>query len=123
MKFETIRQRKLADQIKKHVSAIIEQKIKDPRKGFITITHVRVSGDLRIAFVYFTSLGDDTQREGSQLALESAKNYIRSEMAPHLKLRFIPELRFFYDNSLDYSEHIESLLKQIKQDRQNKDED
>ncbi len=114
MKVETLRQRKLADQIKKYVSQIIDRKLKDPRKGFITITHVRVSGDLRIAFVYYTTLGDEKQKEQSQKALESAKNFIRNEMAPHLKVRYIPELRFFYDDSLDYSRHIEDILKQIK---------
>ena len=113
MKVETLRQRKLADQIKKYVSQIIDRKLKDPRKGFITITHVRVSGDLRIAFIYYTALGDDYQKEQSQKALESAKNFIRNEMAPHLKVRYIPELRFFYDESLDYSRHIEDILKQI----------
>jgi len=114
MKVETLRQRKLADQIKKYVSQIIDRKLKDPRKGFITVTHVRMSGDLRIAFVYYTTLGDENQKEQSQKALESAKNFIRNEMAPHLKIRYIPELRFFYDDSLDYSQHIEDILKQIK---------
>jgi ribosome-binding factor A len=69
MKRETIRQRKLADLIKKEVSTTLEYKLKDPRKGFITITQVKVSGDLRIAFVYYTVLGEEDQRKRSAEAL------------------------------------------------------
>ncbi len=123
MKKETIRQRKLADQIKKHVSQIIDRKIKDPRKGFVTVTHVRMSGDLRIASIYYTVLGDEEQKEQSNKALESAANFIKNELAPHLKVRFIPELRFFYDDSLDYSEHINDLLKKIHNDSDKDDQE
>ena len=122
MHTESIRQRKLADQIKEYVSQILDRKIKDPRKGFVTITHVRVSGDLRIASIYYTVLGDQEQRELTQAALESAKNFIRGEMAPHLNLRFIPELRFFYDETQEYSEHIEDLLRKIKHPQNQPDE-
>lgn len=113
MKMENIRQKKLADQIKKQVSQIINHKLKDPRKGFITITGVKISRDLRIASIYFTTLGEKEQRERSRETLDRGKNFIRSELALNLKLRFTPELRFFYDESLEYSEHIENLLKKI----------
>lgn len=113
MHTESIRQRKLADQIKSLVSVIIDRKLKDPRKGFITVTHVKVSGDLRIASIYFTTLGDQEAREKSMEALKSATNFIRGELAPHLKIRFIPELRFFYDETADYAQHIDSLIRKI----------
>ena len=113
MKTESIRQKKIADQIKNQIGQIIDRKLKDPRKGMITITHVKVTGDLRIANVYFTTLGDEEQRKKSQQTLESANHYLRNELSPFLKMRFTPELRFFYDESLDYSEHINKLLKQI----------
>ena len=122
MKSESIRQRKLADLIKKELSQIIDRKINDPRKGFITITNVKVSGDLRIASIYFTVLGDDEQIKQSQNALDSAKNFIRSELAPNIKLRYIPEIRFFYDQSFEYSQNIENLLKKIKSDQHEKDD-
>ncbi len=114
---ETVRQRKIGDQIKRQVSQILALKVKDPRKGMVTITHVKMSGDLRIASVYYTVMGGEKEKEQAHQMLESAKNFIRSEMAPHLKLRFIPELRFFYDDTLDYSMHIEELLKKIKQEK------
>ena len=113
MKTESIRQKKIADQIKNQIGQIIDRKLKDPRKGMITITHVKVTGDLRIANVYFTTLGDAEQRKKSQQTLESANHYLRNELSPFLKMRFTPELRFFYDESLDYSEHINKLIKQI----------
>ena len=117
MKRETIRQRKLADLIKKEVSTILEYKLKDPRKGFITITQVKVSGDLHIAFIYFTVLGEADQRIKSTEALEHSKNFIRGELSNILKMRFVPELRFFYDDSLDYSQHINDIIRQIKSDK------
>ncbi len=119
MHTESIRQRKIADQVKTLISQIIDRKLKDPRKGFVTITHVRMSGDLRIASIYYTVMGDDAQKELTAQALNRAKNFIRSELAPHLKLRFIPELRFFYDDTLDYSEHIEQLIQKVKSQEKN----
>ena len=122
MHTETIRQRKLADQIMHQVSLIIDRKLKDPRKGFVTVTHVKVTGDLRIANIYYTTLGDQEQRQRSQTALDHAKSFIRSEMAPQLSIRYIPELRFFYDESGDYSQHIESLLQKIKKEETGENE-
>ena len=122
MKTETIRQRKIADQIKKYLSQLIDRRVKDPRKGFITLTHVKITGDLRIATVYYTCLGDQEERKNSHEALESAKNFLRNELSPLLKMRFTPELRFFYDESLEYSEHINELIKKIHQRDEEKDQ-
>jgi ribosome-binding factor A len=121
MKTESIRQRKIADQIKKTLSQIIDRKLKDPRKGFITLTQVKVTGDLRIANVYYTCLGGEEERENSHQALDSANKYLRNELAPTLKLRFTPELRFFYDESLDYSQHINKLIRQIHENDKKND--
>ncbi len=122
MKTESIRQRKIADQIKKSISQIIDRKLKDPRKGFITITEVKVTSDLKIANIYFTSLGDEEQKRNSRTALESANKFLRNELAPQLKLRFMPELRFFYDETLDYAQHVNELLKQIHSGDKDKSE-
>lgn len=114
MAAETIRQRKVADQIKELVSMVIDQRIKDPNKGFITITHVKISRDLGVASVYFTVLGDEAERKKSLEVLNRAKNFIRNEIAPHLKMRSVPELRFFEDDTLEYARKIEKLLDDIK---------
>ncbi len=112
---DTVRQRKVADKIQQVVSIIIDREIKDPDKGFVTVTHVKISPDLRIASVYFTVLGDDVQKEKSSAALERAKNFIRGEMAPRLRLRNVPELRFFADDTQEYAQKIDALLKKAKQ--------
>ncbi len=114
MSIESVRQRKVADRIKKLVSVVVDRKVKDPDKGFITITHVKISRDLQIASVYFTVLGDEKQKQKSLEALNRAKNFIRSEIAAQLKMRFIPELRFFVDDSLEYAQKIEKILEDIK---------
>jgi ribosome-binding factor A len=121
MKTETIRQRKIADQVKKYLSQLIDHRLKDPRKGFITVTGVKISGDLRIAKVYYTCLGDEEQRKNSQKALESAQNFLRNELGQYLNIRFTPELRFFYDDSLEYSQHINEIIKKIHKSEEDKD--
>ena len=117
MQFESIRQRKLADQIKKHISYIVDRKIKDPKKGFITITRSKISRDLKIASIYFSALGDEGKQTESLKALERARNFIRRELATLLETRYVPELRFFYDDSLNYAEHIENILRSIKKEK------
>ncbi|NIV98639.1 30S ribosome-binding factor RbfA, partial [Candidatus Saccharibacteria bacterium] len=96
---ETIRQKKLADQIKKVISQVVDKKLKDPRKGFITITHVKLSGDLRIASIYFTVLGDKEEVNKSIDVLNRANHFIRGELASHINTRYVPELRFFVDDT------------------------
>ncbi len=110
----SVRQRKVADQVKQAVSYVIDRKIKDPDKGFVTITHVRMSRDLQIASIYFTVLGEETETELSLAALNRASNFIRSEIAPELKLRVVPELRFFVDDTLEYARKIDKILQNIK---------
>lgn len=110
----SIRQKKLADQIKKVVSEVVDRKLKDPRKGFITITHVKLSGDLRIASVFFTVLGSPEIVQESIEVLDRANHFIRNEIAAHIKARFVPELRFFVDDTLEYARRIEELLEDLK---------
>ena len=113
---QSVRQRKVAERIQQLVSVVIDQKVKDPDTGFVTITHVRMSPDLRIASVYFTVLGNEEAGQRSQRALDRAKNYIRNEIAPALKMRFVPELRFFIDDTMEYARKIERLLEDIKKE-------
>lgn len=114
---ETIRQKKLADQIKKIVSQIVDKKLKDPRKGFITITHVRLSGDLRIASIYFTVLGDEEEVNKSLEVLNHANHFIRGELGSHIKTRYVPELRFFVDDTMEHARRIEELLEGLKKNK------
>ena len=113
---ESVRQKKVADKVQQLVSLVIDRKIKDPDKGFVTITHVKMSPDLRIASVYFTVFGDENETERSLEALNRAKNFIRNEIASELKMRFVPDLRFFIDDTMAYAKKIERLLENIKKE-------
>jgi ribosome-binding factor A len=107
------RSQKVASQIKENLSWIVEHKFRDPGKGFITITKVRLSPDLKIANIYYSVLGKSEDRIATDNALKRAKSYLRHELGNRLKLRYLPELRFFYDDSLDYSDKINRLLNEI----------
>ena len=104
---------KFAGNLKKEISLIVELKLKDPDKGFITINAVKVSPDLKIASVYYTVLGDELQREKSQKVLERSNGFIRNELKPSIKSRRLPELRFFYDDTIDHAAKIDSLIQKI----------
>jgi ribosome-binding factor A len=110
---EKRRARQLADQIKFELGWLIERKLMDPAKGFITITRVRLSSDLKYAKVYFSAMGSEEQRTGSEKALKRAVNFLRRELGKKLNIRYIPEIKFFFDDSLDYAEHMNSLFKKI----------
>ncbi len=111
-----VRVRKLQEYIKQEISAMISNGLKDPRIGFVTVTDVEVTGDLRQAKVYFSFYGTPEEQETSYRALRHAAGHIRSEIGRHINLRYMPELDFLKDKSLDYSMHIESLLHQVEPD-------
>ncbi|MGE8204040.1 30S ribosome-binding factor RbfA [Heyndrickxia sp. NPDC080065] len=112
----SLRANRVGEQMKKELSEIIGRKIKDPRIGFVTVTDVQVTGDLQQATVYITVLGDDKQKEGTLNALEKAKGFIRSEVGQRIRLRKTPELSFAIDESIDYGNRIETLIKEINTD-------
>lgn len=107
--------------MKKELGEIISRKIKDPRIGFVTVTDVRVSGDLQIAKVYISVLGDAEKRENTLKGLAKAKGFIRSEIGQRIRLRKTPEILFEFDESVDYGNRIETLIHEINQE--NKQED
>ncbi|ROS77144.1 30S ribosome-binding factor RbfA [Cellulomonas sp. PhB143] len=91
------RARKLADRIKVIVAQMLDTRIKDPRLGFVTVTDVRVTGDLQNASIFYTVYGDDEARAGTAAALESAKGLIRSEVGKQTGVRLTPALEFHLD--------------------------
>ena len=91
------RARKLAERIQQVVAQLLDTRIKDPRLGFVTVTDVRVTGDLQHADIFYTVLGDDDARTGSAVALESAKGLIRSEVGKATGLRLTPTIAFHLD--------------------------
>lgn len=105
---------RLGGQIQQEISEIISRKIKDPRIGFVTITGVKMSPDLRYATVYITVMGADEEADMSLACLESASSFIRHELGGRLHVKHVPELRFHMDEAALRGRRIDSILREIK---------
>lgn len=90
---------------------MLDTRVKDPRLGFVTVTDVRVTGDLQHASVFYTVLGDEEARAGTAAALESAKGLIRSEVGKQIGIRLTPTLEFIADAVPETAEHLEEALR------------
>jgi ribosome-binding factor A len=102
--------------IREGLSDILRKSIRDPRLAMATITKVKMSPDLKLARIYFTIHGGIEKSEIATKGFNSARGYIKRSLARKLKLRYMPELEFFYDDSFDYGSHIDQLLKRITTD-------
>ena len=102
--------------IKQEVSSMLLREVKDPRLGFVTVTGVHLTGDLREATVYVSLFGSEKEKKESMTALEMATGFIRRELGKRLKIYYTPQISFEQDTSLDYGMHIEGLIKQIHKD-------
>jgi len=112
-----IRSERIAEAIRKEVSELIQKEMKDPRIGFITITRVLVTDDLRFADIYYSILGSEEDRKRTLEGLRSAAGFLRKEIGQRLRLRFTPELRFNFDRSIAYSAHIAEVLEKLKKEK------
>ncbi|MGU3408546.1 30S ribosome-binding factor RbfA [Microbacterium sp. M1A1_1b] len=108
------RARKMADRIKEVVARRIDKGLRDPRLGFVTITDVRVTGDLQHASVFYTVYGSDEERADSAAALKAATGLLRTEVGKNITARLTPSLEFIADALPDTSAHLEDLLAQAK---------
>ena len=109
------RARKIADRIKTLIAANVESIVKDPDLGFITITDVRVTGDLQHASVFYTVFGDETQRAKTAALLEANKGRLRSFVGGQIQIRLTPSLDFFADAIPETAAHLEDLLREAKE--------
>lgn len=109
------RARRLADRIQVIVAEMLERRIKDPRLGFVTVTDVRVTGDLREATVFYTVMGDQAEQEATAQALASATGLIRSEVGKQTGIKFTPTIAFVADAVPENAAHIEDLLRQARE--------
>ena len=109
-----LRVEKLQELIKQEVGKMLLMDIKDSRIGFVTVTGVEMTGDLREAKIYVSIMGNDEQIKSSLEGLNSALGFIRREIGKRIKIRFTPEISFALDKSLDYSEHIQKLLLKVQ---------
>lgn len=109
------RARKIADRIQEVIAANLDQIVKDPDLGFVTITDVRVTGDLQHASVFYTVFGDDAQRERSAEVLEAHRGRLRSFVGRQLGIRLTPTLELIPDALPESASHIDDLLRSARE--------
>jgi len=102
---------KVNESLREVVSEAIEREVKDPRLGFVTVTGVETSPDLREARVYVSVLGDQRQRDETLAALQSAHGVLQARVAARVRLKRTPRLTFLYDDTIDRALHIDDLLR------------
>lgn len=108
------RSQRVSDLLRQEIADIIMRKVKDPRLGFVTVTGVDITDDLKIARVFVSCLKDE--EKGITLdILNSAKNFVRSEVARRIRMKNIPSIEFRIDESMGYGDRIEKLLREIKE--------
>ena len=116
MRKNSVKNRKINDEVRRVLAQIISGGIKDPRVSpMASITDARVTADLKYCTVYVSVLGDEQAVADTLAGLKSASGYIRRELAHTVNLRITPELRFVADNSMSYGAHIESILGELKE--------
>lgn len=112
------RPERVGEQIRQELSRILSQQMHDPGIGFLTLSRVKVTADLQLARVLYTVIGDEKQRKETQKALERAIPFLRRQIASRIRLRRVPELQFFYDQSVEHQDRIEQILIDLKRERE-----
>ena len=113
---KSLKSKKIGSLITREISSIILEDIKDPHIKFVSITDADVSNDLSFAKVYFTCLNREYKEE-TEKALNHAANYIELELSKRIEIRKMPQISFHYDTSIEYGEHIEEKLKELKENK------
>ena len=113
----TSRTARVGDQIRVEIADLLARVVQDPGIGFLTITHVKVTPDLQQARVYYTTLGDERARKETRRALERVTPFLRRHVGQRLRLRRVPELQFFFDESIERGDRIEQILQELHAER------
>ena len=109
------REERVGSLIREEISEIIMRRLKDPRVGFVTVTKVKVSKDLRSAKVYVSVMGSEEEIASSMDGLRNASSFIRRELGKRIRLKFLPSLKFIYDGSMDHAFRIDAILRDLKE--------
>jgi ribosome-binding factor A len=107
------RMRRVDEAIRQVIGDAVTGELKDPRVGFVTVTDVRTSADLRHARVYVSVLGDDAQREATMAGLRSAHGFLQGKVAAELHLKRTPALELYYDDTTDRALRVDALIEEI----------
>jgi ribosome-binding factor A len=107
---------RVSQEIRDEIATMIGRELKDPRIGFVTVTRVDLTPDLRFARVYVSVLGDKAQQDKSLEGLKQATGFVRREVGRRLRMRLTPEVQFIYDKGVDATARVAHLLDEVKDD-------
>jgi ribosome-binding factor A len=107
------RSERVAQEIRDEVAVMIGRELKDPRIGFVTVTRVDLTPDLRYARVYVSVLGDKEQQKKTLAGLKQATGFVRREIGKRLRMRLTPEVQFLYDKGIDATDRVARLLDEV----------
>jgi ribosome-binding factor A len=107
------RSQRVGDLLREEIADIILNKLKDPRIGFVTVTGVDVTDDLKMAYIYISVFKEEEKKSTLDI-LNSAKSFIRSQLAGRLRMRAVPSIDFRLDSSIEYGSKIDKLLDEVK---------
>lgn len=105
---------RVGDQILKEVAILLLERVKDPRVKGVTMTGIHLSNNLKQSRVFYSVVGDKDQIEVAQAGLDSAKDFIRREIGNRMELRYVPEITFVYDPSLEMGNHMDRVFEKIR---------
>jgi ribosome-binding factor A len=104
---------RLRELFKEETSAILQRQLRDPRIGFVSVTDVELSHDLRHAKIFVSIFGDAAEKTRTMQALTNAQGYVRTELARRIRLRYIPQVAFRMDESIERGARVNQLLRQV----------
>lgn len=111
------RPERVGEEIRQELAQMLTREVQDPGIGFVTLTRVKVSPDLQLARVYYTTIGNDKERAETERALERATPFLRRQIGARIRLRRVPELRFEFDRSVENQDRIERILLDLQAER------
>jgi ribosome-binding factor A len=115
---------RVGDQIRQELSELLSRgAVHDPGIGFITLTRVKVSPDLQLARVYYTTLGDEAARRETAKALQRATGFFRRHVGDRLQLRRVPEIEFHFDESVGHQDRVEQILRELHEEEEQRKRD
>lgn len=109
---------RVAEEVRHVVSEALAREVKDPGIGFITITSAKISSDLQVARLTYTTMGDEKNRAATKAALERVKPFLRRQIGQKLRLRRVPELSFHFDEGIAHQAKVEEILLEIQKQRE-----
>ncbi len=110
------RNRRLGELLKEEISDILRREVKDPRIGFVSITDVEVSGDLRHAKIFVSVMGSEQEKQETMNGLQEATGFIRCLVGERITIYHTPELKFRYDDSIEHGIHISQVIKEAREE-------